>query len=105
MTKINIALDFTRTPGARHRSDGPNSGEEFREKLLEPLFKEGEPKEKIQIFLDGTEGYGTSFLEEAFGGLARIYGKGVCKNSIEFVSTQYSLLIVEINTYIDESDK
>jgi len=38
-TTINIARDYTTTPGARYPSDGPNSGEDFREKVLIPTFE------------------------------------------------------------------
>lgn len=31
---IKISVDFSETPGARHRSEGAYSGEEFRDDLL-----------------------------------------------------------------------
>lgn len=105
MKTINIARDFSRTPGARYREDGPFSGQEFRETFLEPLFPSGQPDQKITIELDGTEGYGTSFLEESFGGLARKYGKSVCNEYLAFVSLDEPLLVDEIKKYIDESDR
>ena len=64
--------EFTRTPGARYRTDGPNSGEQFREEYLAPRFAEARQAGcTLLVDLDGTAGYATSFLEEAFGGLAR----------------------------------
>ena len=99
---VNIS-DYTKTPGARFKSDGPFSGEEFREKILDPHFNDKSAKEKIEIILDGVEGYPTSFLEEAFGGLARKYGKERCLERIEFVSEENPLLIKEIQYYIEES--
>ncbi len=67
-------LDFTATPGPRHRAEGDFSGEEFREVYLEPRFKEAKAQGKLLLVdLDGTAGYASSFLEEGFGGLARIY--------------------------------
>lgn len=101
---IAIAQDFTRTPGARFKSDGGFSGEEFREKFLEPLFKPGMADEVVTIELDGTEGFATSFLEEAFGGLARQYGKDLCLRRLRFVSVEDPLLIDEINQYIANCD-
>ncbi|EGR2272141.1 STAS-like domain-containing protein [Vibrio parahaemolyticus] len=60
--------DFTKYPGPRYKSLGPNSGEEFRERfLIEALKKDPE----VQVNLDGVLGYGSSFLEEIFGGLVR----------------------------------
>jgi hypothetical protein len=67
---IEIARDFSRTPGPRFRSLGPYSGEEFRERLVDALS--ASPDGTVEVVLDGTEGYGSSFLEEAFGGLVRM---------------------------------
>src|SRR4051812_47990833 len=72
---VKIATDFCRTPGARYRSQSKFSGEQFREECLDPKFKLAvSTADKLNIDLDGTAGYMTSFLEEAFGGLARVYG-------------------------------
>ena len=68
MIKVNVANDFTKYPSGRYKKNGTTSGEEFRERLLEPHLKAGE---KLEISLDGTIGYGSSFLEEAFGGLKK----------------------------------
>jgi STAS-like domain of unknown function (DUF4325) len=68
MKLINVAKDFTRFPSGRFKQNGSTSGEAFRENFLEPSLKEGLP---VSVELDGTIGYGSSFLEEAFGGLVR----------------------------------
>jgi hypothetical protein len=104
MHTINIAKQFTETPGARYKTDGPFSGQLFREQFLEPLFRDAEDQSPITIVLDGTAGYGTSFLEEAFGGLARDYGKERCLRRLQFVSSDEPLLIDEIKGYINESE-
>ena len=65
---INVAKDFSRAPAGRFVSDGPNSGERFRDEFLMPALQHGQ---QVVLELDGTRGYGSSFLEEAFGGLAR----------------------------------
>jgi len=65
---IDIAKDFSSVPAGRHLSDGDYSGEFFRESLLRPALKEFE---KVEVILDDTAGFGSSFLEEAFGGLVR----------------------------------
>ncbi|MFC7047976.1 STAS-like domain-containing protein [Emcibacter nanhaiensis] len=100
---ISIKNDFSIAPGGRLRSDGPDSGEEFREDLLEPLVQE---YEKLKIDLDGVEGYGSSFLEEAFGGLVRanILPYETIKNRIELV-TQDDFLKVEIQSYMEDANK
>jgi hypothetical protein len=68
MKTISIANDFTKYPGGRYRKHGKGSGEEFREEFLVPALDRREP---LTIILDGTAGYSSSFLEEAFGGLTR----------------------------------
>ena len=68
---IVIAQDFSPFPGGRFRNDGPNSGERFRDELLIPALKEFE---RVIVILDGTEGFGSSFLDEAFGGIIRNTG-------------------------------
>jgi len=65
---INLALQFSRFPGGRFNTDGEFNGEKFREKFLKPALDENK---SIVVELDGTAGYGSSFLEEAFGGLVR----------------------------------
>jgi len=66
--KIDIASEFSVTPAGRFYSDGPDSGERFRDEFLVPALRSSEP---LTIRIDGTAGYGSSFLEEAFGGLVR----------------------------------
>ena len=68
MNKIDISKDFSDVPAGRYKKDGPNSGERFRDDILIPALLTGE---KVEVVLDGSEGYGSSFLDEAFGGLAR----------------------------------
>ncbi|WP_430434285.1 STAS-like domain-containing protein [Methyloversatilis sp.] len=66
--EISIARDFSETPAGRHTKDSATSGERFREEVLAPALRKAE---EVVIDLDGTLGYGSSFLEEAFGGLVR----------------------------------
>lgn len=66
--QISVAEDFSRTPGPRYIKQGNNSGEKFREKLLVPALDQFDT---IVVNLDGTAGYGSSFIDEAFGGLIR----------------------------------
>lgn len=68
MTTITIAKDFSKFPAGRFREDGKASGAAFRDDLLvAPLRKE----ERVLVVFDGVAGFGSSFLEEAFGGLVR----------------------------------
>ncbi|MCK1507192.1 STAS-like domain-containing protein [Bradyrhizobium sp. 18] len=67
---LSIAKDFSRFPSGRFRSDGPHSGEAFREDYLVPRLKESG---SLLVNLDGVAGLPSSFLEEAFGGLVRLH--------------------------------
>lgn len=69
---IEIGKDFSRTPGGRLISDGPDSGQLFRERKLVPALRDAINRgTKVQVLLDGPRGYLSSFIEEAFGGLVR----------------------------------
>ena len=70
---INIARDFSKTPAGRYLTDGPFSGEHFRESVLLPALQ---THELLKVDLDGTLGYGSSFLEEAFGGFGEVFENG-----------------------------
>lgn len=64
---VDVASHFSRWPGGRFEEDGPSSGERLREALLLPALSAG----PALVRLDGVRGCGSSFLEEAFGGLVR----------------------------------
>ena len=68
MKIINIASEFSEFPVGRFYGDGPDSGERFRDEILEPALLNGGV---VTVLLSGTEGYGSSFLDEAFGGVVR----------------------------------
>jgi uncharacterized protein DUF4325 len=100
-SRINVARDFSKYPAGRFTADGPASGEAFREKFLLPTLKD---KNSLIIELDGTRGYGSSFLEEAFGGAVREgYGPEIVKRTFDLVSDDDSLL-KEIYEYIDHGN-
>lgn len=99
MTKksIKVAEVFTRYPAGRYLADGPFSGEKFRQEFLVPALKAGEC---VTIDLDGTRGYGSSFLEEAFGGLVRLgYEPSTIMLTFDVQSSDESL-IDEIKDYV-----
>lgn len=104
---INVK-DFSLTPGSRYRDEGKkaHSGQEFREDHLEPKFKEAVANnKKLIVNLDGTIGYGTSWLEEVFGGLARDHGSDKVLNNIDFISEEEEYLIEDIKQYINDAEK
>ena len=105
MITINIAHEFTPLPGPRYRDQGPGSGEQFLEEHLRPAFKKAvETGERLTIQLDGVKyGYPTSFLEEAFGGLAREFGIAAVQKTLSFESHVEPMLNEEIHYYIEHA--
>lgn len=102
---INIAGEYCDTPGAREIEEGFFSGEDFLNKKLKPKFDQAVAENrKLLIDLDDTEGYATSFLEEAFGGLARLYSPQLVLSILKFKCLDEPLLAEEITTYIQEAN-
>ena len=101
MIEVSVARDFTRYPAGRLKRNGTTSGEAFRERFLERPIARGE---SVSIELDGTIGYGSSFLEEAFGGLVRSLelSPAIVKSRLNLISQDQSLL-KEIDQYIDDA--
>jgi hypothetical protein len=98
---INVARDFSRYPAGRYLEDGPANGQLFREKILIPALKESKV---LTIELDGTRGYGSSFLEEAFGGAVREgFSPDEVKSAFQLVSEDQSL-VDEIHGYIEHGN-
>lgn len=105
MITINIATDYTKTPGGRFISEGEYSGQNFREKVLKPKFLQAlENNDQLTVILDGGYGYATSFLEEAFGGLAREMRNSKIKDII-IISEEEPQLISKIQQYITDALK
>jgi len=71
MHMISILKNFSENPAGRYVTDGPNSGQRFRDELLTPALR---THDEVVVNLDGALGFGSSFLEEAFGGLVRECG-------------------------------
>lgn len=105
---ISVARDFSPTPGSRYESEGDFSGEVFRRDCLLPAVREAIASHStLTINLDGTAGYATSFLEEAFGGLVRVEGHKIedLRKVLQFVSLEEDYLVDDIWLYIDEAQR
>ena len=103
---LSIASEFSRTPGSRYRKEGDFSGEQFREELLLPCLHAAlAANETVDVVLDGTAGYGTSFLEEAFGGLIREDRLTVEEvlATLHFVSHEEPYLVADIKSYVEQA--
>lgn len=95
--RLDIAEEFTRFPAGRFRTDGRFSGERFRNDYLIPKLRDND---RLIVILDGTMGFGSSFLEETFGGLVRNgFTIAELKSKLEFVSSDKTL-VSEIWDYI-----
>lgn len=100
---INIATDFTKTPGARYYSDGPYSGQQFREEKLKEYFKDPDDERVVTVDLDGVKGYAPSFLEESFGGLVRRYGRDRVKRKIKIITSKFHFFKAKAEQYIEDA--
>ncbi|GLR38317.1 hypothetical protein GCM10011247_37150 [Pseudomonas plecoglossicida] len=102
MSKIDISKDFSEYPAGRYRVDGDYSGEVFREEILVPNLLESDV---VEIVFDGSMGYGSSFLEEAFGGLVRLgkFTKEILHRKLSLKYKEDPYLIEEVWYYIDSA--
>jgi len=98
---IDVGSEFTPFPAGRHREDGRYSGQAFRENVLLGSLSDGLI---VTVYLDSAVGYGSSFLEEAFGGLIRSHELTFhqLKKQLNLKSTD-KYLIEEIWGYIEDA--
>lgn len=103
MITINIAKQFTMTPGARLYSDGEKSGQEFFDLLLRNSFLEAVAQNvKLKVILDGTEGYPSSFLNEAFSLLGNEFGADEVWQRLIIVSDEVPKFITKVKNAVYE---
>lgn len=105
MIKIKISNDFSDTPGGRLIEEGDFSGQLFREQLLLPKYNEAEEKnDLLEIDFDDCYGVGTSFLEEAFGGLVRIHHKHGILKRIIIVALEDETIPDNIQKFVERAE-
>ena len=102
---VIYVLDFTDTPGPRMQEDGEYSGEEFRDRYLVPGFRDAVKEGTcLTVVLDGTMGYASCFLEEAFGGLVRAgHSRQKLRDHLKVVSRDRPWYEPEVKHYISEA--
>lgn len=101
-SKIIKIAEYTRFPGGRVKSDGPYSGAAFRDEYIRPAL---ENFDEVIVIIDGVMGYGSSFLEECFGGLTRIgFAPNLLKQKlkIQFTDPAFAIYEQEIWEYIGD---
>lgn len=107
--KISIAVDFSRFPAGRYPNDGEFSGTRFRKEILAPNLEGLKESERLRVSLDGVAGFGSSFLEEAFGGLVRDEGfsKSFLDEKLEICCDDQDLLdfVRLASKYIEDASK
>jgi hypothetical protein len=99
--QIDIGKQFSRFPAGRTAKDGEYSGQVFLKKLIWPALKN---HDRIVIILDNALSYGSSFLEESFGGLIRdrILTRKEFDSKLEFVSSD-EYLLAELASYVNDA--
>ena len=103
---INVASDFSDTPGGRFEHEGPHSAQEFYRQLLLPQYtiarREGR---RVTVNLDGVAGYAASFLDQSFGQLAREFGRDEVFNHLTLTGTEEDYLIGDIQKIINTVER
>jgi len=107
---IDLASDYFPYPSGRFTSDGTYNGERFRTEVLVPALRAAKAaggSEKVVIDIDGVRSFGSSFLEEAFGGLVRrgLFSRGDLSSLLEIRCTKPHLFMFRdlIGSYIDSA--
>ncbi len=103
-------FDFSRSPGGRFIAQGPWSGEEYRERVLVPALRKAiAAGDTLTVELDGTSGYGSSFLEEAFGGLVReqTFSPADIRRALRIVAREhlYAPYAALAERYMDDAER
>jgi hypothetical protein len=82
-------INYTEYPGPRYCNQGDCSGEDFYHKKLNSAFaiaiSEGV---QLEVNLDKTAGYASSFLDEAFGNLIYDFSEELVRKILVLVSEQ-----------------
>ena len=106
---LDVADQFSKRPFGRYRADGEErSAEAFRDTLLIPAILR---HEHVTVDLSGTNYYGSSFLEETFGGLVRKiraradlnFTQDDLNKRLKIVHTKLSSIEKEANQYIQKA--
>ncbi|RSB18561.1 STAS-like domain-containing protein [Citrobacter farmeri] len=99
-TVISVKDAIGRYPMGRFKKDGLGSAEELRDDYIIPALNK---YDLVNIELDGVMGYGSSFLEEVFGGLVRsgLYDAGLI-DRINIITDQL-FYINEIKSHIEDA--
>ncbi len=101
--KYLFAEKYTKYPGGRYIRLGPFSGEDFREKVLEPIFKTGKTIEIDATGIDGS--FNPSFLDEAFAEMAKRYGIDKFRKTVKLYADDNKQLEDKMMFYVNQAIK
>jgi len=96
---LSVARDLSRFPAGRFKKEhGIHSGEAFKELIAKKL----QENDTVTVLLNDTMGFGSSWIEEAFGGLVRdnIFSASDLHKKLTIEADDKSL-ITEAWSYID----
>lgn len=105
MNRLVIASEFSPITGGRTPDEGEFSGQIFRDEVLVPKYIECLDKnERLEIVFDNCYGIGTSFLEEAFGGLVRKYKYTDVLDHIKLTANDDETILINVPKYIKAAE-
>lgn len=89
MDKTIKVREYSEYPGPRYVDQGEYSGEDFYHVVLNKAFVEVyKSGDILNVDLDNTAGYMSSFLDEAFGNLIYDFGKNIVEQHLHIISNQ-----------------
>ncbi len=89
MEKTIKVREYSEYPGPRYVEQGEFSGEDFYHTILNKAFTEAyKDNSVLNVDLDNTAGYMSSFLDEAFGNLVYDFSKDIVEKHLHVISDQ-----------------
>lgn len=89
MEKTIKVREYSEYPGPRYVEQGEFSGEDFYHTILNKAFAEAyKDNSVLNVDLDNTAGYMSSFLDEAFGNLVYDFSKNIVEKHLCVISDQ-----------------
>ncbi len=99
-TYFDIGKDFSPHLGPRERKLGDFSGEALFD-VIEPMFRQFD---LVIVDLDAIDGFSASCLDEAFGGLVRMYGLKAVKARLRLRAISNDFMRQLIETWMEEAE-
>lgn len=101
MAIVKVLSDFSESPGPRYCKQGPDSGEQFYHDILNGKFFNAYQKNEIlTLDLDGTDGYMSSFIDEAIGNLVYDFSGDIVSRYLQIVSNEEAVWLKLIKKQI-----